>query len=169
VFQRRNAGVRSGHIGHGVRTLVWVDEAGRTEAVKLPSGAYQEMRISPDGTRVALLVGTSGNGDVWIHEFARGTFSRLTFTGTNAAPTWSADGRSVYYSAFDASTRREEEGRLAIRSALPLSARCSEPGGGCASSNGVLACSSLTGQHRSIRLRPPPNTPDTRGDVSRCG
>jgi serine/threonine-protein kinase len=60
------------------------------------------MRISPDGTRAALLGATSGNGDVWIYEFARGTFSRLTFTGTNAAPTWSADGRSVYYSSFDA-------------------------------------------------------------------
>ena len=79
-----------------LRTLLWVDAAGQTEVAKLPAGPHQEAQISPDGTRAALLGGTSGNGDVWIYEFARGTFNRLTFTGTNAAPTWSLDGQSVY-------------------------------------------------------------------------
>jgi Tol biopolymer transport system component len=67
---------------------------------KLPAGPHQELRISPDGTRAALLSGTSGSGDVWVYDFARGTFNRLTFTGTNAAPTWSPDGLSVYFSSF---------------------------------------------------------------------
>jgi Tol biopolymer transport system component len=86
-----------------LRNLVWVDATGTSENVKLPAGLHQEVRVSPDGTRAALLGGTSGSGDVWIYEFARGTFSRLTFTGTNAAPTWSPDGRSVYFSSFDGS------------------------------------------------------------------
>ena len=85
-----------------LRNLVWVDASGEAQVAKLPAGPYQEVRISPDGARAALLGSTSGNGDVWIYEFARGTFNRLTFTGTNAAPTWSADGLSVYYSSFDA-------------------------------------------------------------------
>ena len=83
-----------------LRKLVWVAGSGQTEAAKLTEGPYQELRISPDGTRAALLSGTSGNGDVWICEFGRGTFNRLTFTSTNAAPTWSPDGLSVYYSSF---------------------------------------------------------------------
>jgi serine/threonine-protein kinase len=87
-----------------LRNLVWVDASGQREVAKLPAGPYQELRISPDGTRAALLAGTSGNGDVWIHEFAGGTFSRLTFTGTNAAPMWSPDGLSVYYTSFNAAS-----------------------------------------------------------------
>jgi serine/threonine-protein kinase len=85
-----------------LRHLVWVNGAGAQEVIKLPAGPHQEVRISPDGRRAALLGGTSGNGDVWIYEFAGGTFSRLTFTGANAAPVWSADGATVYYSAYDA-------------------------------------------------------------------
>jgi serine/threonine-protein kinase len=85
-----------------LRHLVWVDGAAAQEVTKLPAGPHQEVRISPDGTRAALLGGTSGSGDVWIYEFAGGTFSRLTFTGTNAAPVWSPDGLTVYYSAYDA-------------------------------------------------------------------
>ena len=86
-----------------LRNLVWVAPSGQAEVVTLPAGLYQEVRISPDGTRAALLGGTSGNGDVWIYEFARGTFNRLTFTGTNAAPTWSSDSLAVYYSSFSRS------------------------------------------------------------------
>jgi serine/threonine-protein kinase len=56
--------------------------------------------VSPDGSRIALLRGTSGAGDVWTYELAGGTLSRLTFTGNCAAPIWSADGRYVYYTMF---------------------------------------------------------------------
>ena len=85
-----------------LRNLVWVTEAGQKEVAKLPAGPHQDVRISPDGKRVALLEGASGTGDVWIYDFVDGTFNRLSFTGSNAAPTWSADGLSVYYSSFDA-------------------------------------------------------------------
>jgi Tol biopolymer transport system component/tRNA A-37 threonylcarbamoyl transferase component Bud32 len=83
------------------RHLVWADETGRLEPVNLPPGPHQEVRVSPDGKRAALLAGRTGNGDVWIYEFANATFNRLTFTATNAAPIWSADGRTVYYTSID--------------------------------------------------------------------
>jgi eukaryotic-like serine/threonine-protein kinase len=47
-----------------------------------------------------LLNGTSGLGDVWIYAFARNGLEPLTFTATSAAPIWSSDGRTVYYTAF---------------------------------------------------------------------
>jgi eukaryotic-like serine/threonine-protein kinase len=83
------------------RQLFWVAETGRMESVKLPPGPHQEVRISPDGRQAVLLNGTSLNGDVWLVEFANGTFRRLTFTSTNVAPTWSADGGTVYFTSFN--------------------------------------------------------------------
>ena len=50
------------------RTLVWVDRQGREEPLAAPPGAYQQPRLSPDGTRVALVPPTrsriSGSG-IW--------------------------------------------------------------------------------------------------------
>ena len=97
-----NAGVRAGHVQRDLRRLVWVDASGKAEVAQLPAGPHQEVRISPDGTRAALLGSPGGRGDVWIYEFGRGRFNRLTFTGTNLAPMWSPDGSSVYYSSFSA-------------------------------------------------------------------
>jgi serine/threonine protein kinase/Tol biopolymer transport system component len=83
-----------------VNLLVWAERNGQMQVAGLPPGPHQDVRISPDGTRAAVLNGAGGNGDVWIYEFATGTFNRLTFTATNAGPAWSADGRTVYYASF---------------------------------------------------------------------
>ena len=87
------------------RRLVWFDREGDQRPVQLPAGPFQEVRVSPDGRRAVMLQGTAGNGDVWVLEFETGAFTRLTFTATNAAPIWSWDGRTVYYTSFD-KTRR---------------------------------------------------------------
>jgi serine/threonine-protein kinase len=84
-----------------VRRLVWVDRSGNLEPVSLPGGQYNDPRISPDGSRVALLQGVSESGDVWVYDFGRATFTRLTFTNTNASPVWSSDGKNVYYVSVD--------------------------------------------------------------------
>lgn len=81
--------------------LTWMDRDGRRQPIALPPGPYQEVRVSPDGARIAMLNGTSGSGDVWVYDLADGTFTRLTFEGTSAAPVWSPDSRMVYYTIFD--------------------------------------------------------------------
>ena len=86
----------------GLFRLVWIDRQGRAQPLDLPPAQYHEFRVSPDGTRVAVLIGPSGGGDVWIYDLARRTNTRLTFTRNNAAPVWSADGREILYSSFDA-------------------------------------------------------------------
>jgi len=89
--------------------LVWVDRQGAVTPLDLATvtapSLYHEFRISPDGSRVALLNGTSGSGDVWIYDVQRHTNTRLTFTGANAAPVWSADGKDIFYSSFDPTGR----------------------------------------------------------------
>jgi serine/threonine protein kinase/Tol biopolymer transport system component len=84
-----------------LRRLVWVDRSGTEQRVNLPGGQYNDPRLSPDGSRVALLQGSSGSGDVWVYDFGRATFTRLTFTTTNATPLWSSDGNNIYYVSID--------------------------------------------------------------------
>ena len=83
--------------GANQRRLVWADRGGNLQPINLPAGQYNDIRISPDGSRLALLVGSSGSGDVWVYDFARATSTRLTFNVANASPVWSADSKSIFY------------------------------------------------------------------------
>ena len=89
----------------GMRQLVWADFSGTRQTIALPPALYNDLRISPDGGRVAVAQGTSGVADIWVYTFARGTYTRLTFTTINATPLWSADGRDIFFSAVDKSGR----------------------------------------------------------------
>jgi Tol biopolymer transport system component len=95
----------AGESSAGQRRLVWADRKGGVTSIELPTTAgttlYNDARLSPDGSRVAVAAGTSGRADIWVHHFQRGTLTRLTFTGSNATPFWSADGRDIYYMSLD--------------------------------------------------------------------
>ncbi|MDQ3421717.1 MAG: serine/threonine-protein kinase, partial [Acidobacteriota bacterium] len=80
-----------------MRQLAMVDFAGTRTGIKLPDALYNDIRISPDGKRVAFADGTSGLGDIWVYSFERGTRTRLTFSGITATPVWTADGRDIIY------------------------------------------------------------------------
>jgi serine/threonine-protein kinase len=81
--------------------LFWADHSGNLQPVNLPAALYNDIRFSPDGSRLAALVGSSGSGDVWVYDFARATSARLTFNTTNASPVWSSDGKSIFYTEID--------------------------------------------------------------------
>ena len=85
----------------GQRQLVWVDRKGQRQPVPLPPTLFSDVRLSPDGSRVAVLDNGTGSGDVWVYGFARGTFTRLTFTGKNATPVWSHDGKEIYFAEIE--------------------------------------------------------------------
>ena len=56
--------------------------------------------IAPDGNRLAAVISESNNGDIWVFDLARGTRTRLTFSpGWEVAPSWSADGKTIYYTS----------------------------------------------------------------------
>jgi serine/threonine-protein kinase len=76
------------------------------QPINLPPGLYNDIRISPDGSRLALLIGSSGSGDVWVYDFARGASTRLTFNVATASPAWSTDGKSVLYSEIETAANR---------------------------------------------------------------
>ncbi|HEV2114020.1 MAG TPA: protein kinase [Terriglobales bacterium] len=80
--------------------LVWVDRTGKQLSVaanKLTN--LQNMRISPQGDRLALQIDTGVN-DIWVADLNRGVRTRLTFGEStfSSYPVWSPDGKSIVYS-----------------------------------------------------------------------
>ena len=90
--------------GSGVtpqRTLVWIDSKGNETPLPVSSNDYQNLNISPDGTKVAVCMTTEGNADIWIWNLGRETMTRLTFDeAEDSGPIWTPDGqRIVFFSA----------------------------------------------------------------------
>ena len=83
------------------RKLVWVDRKGTELATLGPVGGYEDVRISPDGRRVAVSQRDRANGqnlDVWVLDAERGTSTRITSERTDEFnPAWFPDGERLAY------------------------------------------------------------------------
>ncbi len=79
--------------------LVWVDQKGTIVPVLSQMQAYNSPRVSPDGTKLAVTIGTTigFDNDVWIYDLKSGAFNRLTFGKKMYAPVWGSDGKTIYY------------------------------------------------------------------------
>jgi hypothetical protein len=85
--------------GLAPKSLVWVDRQGHETAIAGPRRAYQSLRLSPDGTRVALEIGDQ-DLDIWVGDLARLTPTRLTSDpSSDLAPVWTHDGRAIVFSS----------------------------------------------------------------------
>jgi serine/threonine-protein kinase len=76
---------------------VWIDRAGAEVSVPLPPAPYNELALSPDGKRLALVGGEGGVADLWVYDFARDSLSRLSVGQFIQRPVWSPDGKSIAY------------------------------------------------------------------------
>ena len=78
--------------------LAWLSAS----PVPIPSDEIRRLRgasLSPDGTRVAGVNIEGGRSDIWVADVNRGSSTRLTHTGVNVSPVWSADGRTIYFAS----------------------------------------------------------------------
>ena len=79
------------------RTITWVDRRGKEEAISVEPHNYLSIRLSPDGTRLALDA-RDGQNDIWIFELARQTMTRLTLDpAVDGFPAWMPDGRRILF------------------------------------------------------------------------
>ena len=76
--------------------VVWVDREGRAQPLLDVGGRWQDLRISPDGRRLAFH-GDAAVIRVWVYDIERSALSRLPFDGINGQPIWTPDGRHVAF------------------------------------------------------------------------
>jgi serine/threonine protein kinase len=96
------------------RTLQWVTRAGGAEDID-PTWReeFESVKLSPDGSRLAVTVGFGEETDVWIQDLEVGIHTPLTFTeGMNRRPQWMPDGTTVSY-ITDRGENRDVYGRRA--------------------------------------------------------
>jgi serine/threonine-protein kinase len=86
----------AGSITSSESSLFWLDAAGNAEMLNAAPGEYDSPRVSPDGTRIAV-VATDGSGrNLAVYEWAQNRMTKLTFSGGNS-PVWTPDGKHIVY------------------------------------------------------------------------
>jgi len=82
-------------------TLVWVDKDGKEEPLAAEPNYYSSLRISPDGTKVALTISHGlQETDISIWDINREILSPLTFfEGQDESPVWTLDGKRIIFSS----------------------------------------------------------------------
>jgi Tol biopolymer transport system component len=80
--------------------LTWFDRTGKVAGMVGESRSYGNVRLSPDGLRVAedQTDPDGRNTHIWIHEPGRGATTRLTFEPSfHSAPIWSPNGKEILF------------------------------------------------------------------------
>ena len=81
-----------------VRGLGWMDASGKVERLAVKDAAFESPRLSPDGTRIAVGIGTETEADIWIQELpVTSVPRRLTFGGRHRFHVWSPDGKQLAF------------------------------------------------------------------------
>ena len=82
--------------------LRWYDRTGKQVGVISQPSVYNDLRLSPDGTRVAISQHDpkSRNTDIWLYELHRAVWTRFTFDpATERWPNWSPDGSTLIFAS----------------------------------------------------------------------
>lgn len=84
-------------------SLVWIDRAGQEEPLSAPLRGYFYPRVSPDGARVAVDIGTAGARDIVVWDTERRALVPVASDPAEEwAVEWSPRGDSVYYASNQA-------------------------------------------------------------------
>jgi serine/threonine-protein kinase len=82
-------------------TIQWLtpgtDRTGKKEPLRSKPGIYISPRLSPDGTRLAIMVMEQGATDLWVYDLRRDAMTRLTSGGGPGSLVWSPDSRYVFF------------------------------------------------------------------------
>ncbi len=79
--------------------IVWVDRTGAEVGQIGEPGAYDDIFLSPDETRLAITTFDGSQADIWVYDLERDVKTRITFDERpDITPLWSHDNKYVYHS-----------------------------------------------------------------------
>jgi len=82
------------------RQLTWYDREGKVVGTVGEPSDYQDVVLSPDGTRVARLKRSGQASNIWLLDLSRETNTRFTFgSAIDNNPVWSPDGSRIVFSS----------------------------------------------------------------------
>jgi eukaryotic-like serine/threonine-protein kinase len=102
MFSVSNNGMLALRTGNasGNTQLVKYDRSGKKLMAVPGFGTYASLSLSRDGSRVAFQNAIQASIDIWVHEFARGTTSKITLdAASDQFPVWSPTGDRLAYAS----------------------------------------------------------------------
>ena len=99
VSQNGLLAYESGFSTDGSMNLEWRNRNGNRLGSLRDVLLYNQIRISPDGQRIAISrVDSKGALDIWLYQINRDAWTRFTFSdGTDTDPVWSPDSKMIVY------------------------------------------------------------------------
>lgn len=101
-----------------LRTLQWIDAAGKVDPIPAEPADLDAARVSPDGSRLAVEVIEGGRHNIRVLDWRSGRTTSLTFgDGDYGYPLWTPDGQQVvfarssgniYFAPADGSGQRQQ-------------------------------------------------------------
>jgi eukaryotic-like serine/threonine-protein kinase len=80
--------------------VVWFDRNGKTQATAQLAGQLNDIRLTPNGTRVAAVNSEIGpTGDLFVYDFNTSAQARISFGQSPWFAVWSPDGKELIYSS----------------------------------------------------------------------
>jgi serine/threonine-protein kinase len=89
---------------YGARPIVWMDRTGALATLRAEPSEWYNAEFAPDGRRIAVDVRNGGQTDIWVHDWSRGSLTRITSGAMNEEfPVWTPDGARLVYRTFKSS------------------------------------------------------------------
>jgi WD40 repeat protein len=105
--------------GQKLATLASLRPNGAVDPILPEARELGSLALSPDGRRIAVVLGQGRESDVWIYDRQLGTFARLTTLESVTSVNWVADGSHVVFTATGDSARGAVWKQLAAGGAPP--------------------------------------------------